>query len=65
MNIGTIDCGTSSSLCKEVGYSDDLVYFKGDIGPGKGEVCFIVLLFCTYNPCTQLKHSTVAQLCEK
>ena len=46
MNIGTIDCGTSSSLCKEVGYSDDLVYFKGDIGPGKGEVCFIVLFLC-------------------
>ena len=42
MNIGTVDCGTSSSLCKEVGYSDDLVYFKGDVGPEKGEVCFIV-----------------------
>ena len=39
MNIGTIDCETSSSLCKGVGYNDDLVYFKSDVGPGKGEVC--------------------------
>ena len=38
MNIGSIDCGTSARLCKEVGYSDDLVYFRGDVGPKKGEV---------------------------
>lgn len=38
MNIGTIDCEASSQLCKDVGYSDDLVYFKGDVEPGKGEV---------------------------
>ena len=38
MNIGSVDCEASARLCKEVGYSDDLVYFKGDVGPGKGEV---------------------------
>lgn len=38
VNIGTIDCEASSQLCKDVGYSDDLVYFKGDVEPGKGEV---------------------------
>ncbi|KAJ7354834.1 DnaJ sub C member 10 [Desmophyllum pertusum] len=38
VNIGTMDCEASASLCKEVGYSDDLVYFKGDVGPKKGEV---------------------------
>lgn len=38
VNIGTIDCEASAKLCKEVGYSDDLVYFRGDVGPKKGEV---------------------------
>ncbi|PFX28948.1 DnaJ-like subfamily C member 10 [Stylophora pistillata] len=38
VNVGTIDCGASAQLCKDVGYSDDLVFFKGDVGPGKGEV---------------------------
>jgi len=38
VNIGTIDCEASAKLCKEVGYSDDLVYFKGDVGPKKGEI---------------------------
>lgn len=38
VNIGTVDCEASAKLCKEVGYSDDLVYFKGDVGPKKGEV---------------------------
>ena len=38
VNIGTVDCEASAKLCKKVGYSDDLVYFKGDVGPKKGEV---------------------------
>ena len=38
VNIGTVDCEASAKLCKKIGYSDDLVYFKGDVGPKKGEV---------------------------
>ncbi|KAK2560566.1 DnaJ-like protein subfamily C member 10 [Acropora cervicornis] len=38
VNIGVIDCGTNSRLCEEIGYNDKLVYFKGDVGPEKGEV---------------------------
>ena len=44
MNIGTVDCQENSPLCKEVGYSDDLVYFKGEVGPGKGEVCCVYVV---------------------
>ncbi|XP_015751062.1 PREDICTED: dnaJ homolog subfamily C member 10-like [Acropora digitifera] len=44
VNIGVIDCGTNSRLCEEIGYNDKLVYFKGDVGPEKGEVSFIVAL---------------------
>lgn len=51
MNIGTVDCEASAKLCKEVGYSDDLVYFKGDVGPEKGEVSFpcIVVKNCKFS----------------
>lgn len=38
VNIGTVDCEASAKLCKKIGYSDDLVYFKGDVGPKKGEI---------------------------
>ena len=49
MNIGVIDCGTNSRLCEEIGYNDKLVYFKGDVGPERGEVSFIVALLIKFN----------------
>ena len=49
MNIGVIDCGTNPRLCEEIGYNDKLVYFKGDFGPEKGEVSFIVALLIKFN----------------
>ena len=44
VKIGTLDCERRGGFCKDIGYSDDLVFFKEEVGPNKGEVSLIVYM---------------------